>query len=307
MSTIPTHDAALGLGQARDYLKLHFIIFLWGVTGVLGDLIELPAIELVLYRCAIASITLALILRHQLRIDWRGLVELTATGGLIALHWILFFFAVKIANVSVCMVGMATVSLWTAILEPILLPRAVMRRGDLLFGTAVIAAVALVVGTQLDQAVGFAVAIGSAFVAAIFSILNGRFAQTIPHRVIACYEMMGATITCAICLPVSAMWLSEGVGLDLVPSVWDWVFLMVLATVCTVYAYSEYVELLKRLSVFTINFANNLEPVYGVLLGAILLKDYESLGIGFYIGAFSIAMLVLLHTGLSRRKPVPVG
>jgi len=291
---------------SRDYLKLHFIVFMWGFTSVLGELIDLPAIELVLFRCVIASLTLGAILRQHLWIAARDMLQLLAVGCLIGLHWVLFFLAVKIANVSVCMVGIATVSLWTAILEPLMLPAAKFRRGDLLFGFAVIVAVAMIVQSELEHAIGFAVAISSAFVAAIFSILNSPFAKRIRHRVIAFYEMVGAAIFCAMCLPISALWLSDERGLDLQPSLKDFAYLVLLAVVCTVYAFSEYVELLKRMSVFTINFANNLEPVYGMSMGALLFADYQSLGASFYIGAVAIGLLVLHHTTLSRRKPVAV-
>ncbi|TWU41167.1 EamA-like transporter family protein [Novipirellula aureliae] len=290
----------------RDYLKLHFIVFMWGFTSVLGELIDLPAIELVLYRCVIASLTLGIILRQRVLIAGRDRLQLLAVGCLIGLHWVLFFLAVKIANVSVCMVGMATISLWTAILEPLMLPNTRFRRGDLLFGFAVILAVAMIVQSELEHWVGFAVAIFSALVAAVFSILNSPFAQRVRHRVIAFYEMAGAALFCALCLPISAFWLSDGRGLDLQPSLTDFAYLVLLSVVCTVYAFSEYVELLKRLSVFTINFANNLEPVYGMAMGALLFADHRSLGTSFYVGAIAIGVLVLHHTTLSRRKPVAV-
>jgi drug/metabolite transporter (DMT)-like permease len=290
----------------RDYFKLHFIILLWGFTSVLGELIELPATEIVLFRCLIATLTLAVLSGRRVILATGDAVRLTLIGALIGLHWVLFFLAVKISNVSVCMVGVATVSLWTSVLEPLMLSSAKFRRGDFVFGMLIIAAVASIVGSETDHAVGFAVSITSAFVAAVFSILNASFARRLDHRVIACYEMGGAFLFCALCLPISARWLSDGVGLDLRPSLFDAMCLVVLAVVCTVYAYSEYVELLKRMSVFTINFANNLEPVYGMLMGALFFADYQSLGTGFYVGATAIAGLVLLHTRLERRKPTAV-
>ncbi|EMB18562.1 DMT family transporter [Rhodopirellula europaea] len=295
------------LGEPRDYLKLHFLVFVWGFTGALGELIQLPVVEIVLFRSAIASVVLAWIVRKSWRVPARRALAMLATGGLIGLHWVLFFLAVKVANVSVCMVGIATVSLWTALLEPLMIRGRKLRRMDLVFGVCVIAAVAVIFQSELQYAGGFLIAIVAAFTAAVFSILNGRFAVTTPHRVISLYEMIGACGFCAACLPLSAFYLSEGQGLDLVPSPSDFGWLLVLAVVCTVYAYSEYVSLLKRLSVFTINFANNLEPVYGMILGAILFGDYRTLGVGFYLGATAIAFLVLAHTGWSRRKRLPIG
>ncbi|WP_047815967.1 DMT family transporter [Rhodopirellula islandica] len=295
------------LGEPRDYLKLHFLVFVWGFTGAMGELIRLPAVEIVLFRSAIASVVLAWMVRRSWRVPTRRAFAMLATGCLIGAHWVLFFFAVKVANVSVCMVGIATVSLWTALLEPLMIRGRKLRRMDLIFGMGVIAAVAVIFQSELQYAGGFLIAITAALAAAVFSILNGRFAVTTPHRVISLYEMIGACVFCAACLPISALYLSEGQGLDLLPSPSDFAWLLVLAVVCTVYAYSEYVSLLKRLSVFTINFANNLEPVYGMILGAILFGDYQTLGVGFYVGATAIAFLVLAHTGMSRRKRLPIG
>jgi drug/metabolite transporter (DMT)-like permease len=295
------------LGEPRDYLKLHFLVFVWGFTGAMGELIHLPAVEIVLFRSAIASVVLAWMVRTSWRVPTRRAMAMLATGCLIGAHWVLFFLAVKVANVSVCMVGVATVSLWTALLEPVMIPHRKLRPMDLLFGIGVIAAVAMIFQSELQYAGGFLIAITAAIAAAVFSILNGRFATTTPHRVISLYEMVGACVFCAACLPLSAFYLSEGQGLDLVPSPSDFVWLLILAVVCTVYAYSEYVSLLKCLTVFTINFANNLEPVYGMILGAVLFGDYQTLGVGFYVGATAIAALVLMHTGMSRRKRLPIG
>lgn len=294
-------------GEPRDYLKLHFLVFLWGFTGVLGELIDLPSIELVFYRCLLASVTLGVMLRRKLNVPFRRAVVMFATGGIIGLHWVLFFLAVKVANVSVCMVGAATVSLWTALLEPLMLRGRVIRRMDLVFGVLVIGAVALIFQSETQYALGFTIAIGAAIAAATFSIINGVFVKHTPHRVITWYELTGACVFCAICLPLSARWLSEGRGLDLVPGPMDWIWLIVLAEVCTVYAYSEYISLLKKMSVFTVNFANNLEPVYGIILGGVILGDYQHLGVGFYVGAALIALLVLAYTGMSRRKRLTIG
>jgi len=296
----------LGTSHRRDYVKLHFIVFLWGMTAILGRAIDLPAVEVVTYRVGMAAAVLAVIMRRGLRIPRLAAVQLTATGGLIGLHWILFFLAVKISNVSVCMVGVATVSLWTAIVEPLLIRGRRVQPMDLAFGICVIGAVALIFQSQLKFANGFLVAIAAAMVGAIFSVINGLFAQRYDHRTITFYEMVGAFVFCVLCLPISARWLSGGRGIDLVPTAWDLANLIILATMCTVYAYSEYVELLKRMSVFTVNFANNLEPVYGMILAAIIFGEYETLDWRFYAGASAIAILVLAQSQMKRRKPSSV-
>jgi hypothetical protein len=44
-----------------------------------------------------------------------------------------------------------------------------------------------------------------------------------------------------------------------------------------------------------VNLAINLEPVYGIALAFVLLKEYRELGSGFYIGALFILLAVLLE------------
>lgn len=290
----------------RDYLKLHFLIVCWGFTAILGELIRLPAMEVVLYRSGIAAVVLALWISWNnagvplSSIPKRRTWAMIGTGGLIGAHWTLFFLAVKVANVSVCMIGIATISLWTALMEPLMVKDHGWRRVDLVFGVLIIFAVAFIFQAEMQYALGFVIAIASAIFAAIFSVINGRFAKSTPHRHIAFWEMVGACLTCIICLPLSASVMTDGAGLDMIPSLTDAAYLFVLATVCTVYAYTQYVELLRRLSVFTVNFANNLEPVYGMFLGAVLLGDHKTLGPSFYLGATLIASCVLAHSFWSR-------
>ena len=285
----------------RDFLKLHLIIMLWGFTAILGKVIDMPALEVVLYRTTIAAACLLLMLRRAAGVSLGIAARLITTGAVIGLHWVLFFLSAKVANVSVCMVAMATISLWTALLEPLMLRGRRLRGLDVMFGVIVIGAVAFIFQSELRYSNGFLIGLGSAMAAAVFSIINGTFASHFHHRVIALYEMIGAALFCAIAIPISARLSSAGGEINLLPSAMDAALLFVLAIVCTVYAYSEYVELLKRLSVFTVNFANNLEPVYGMILGAVLLQDHRNVGPRFYLGATIIVSAVVCYPLLRRR------
>jgi len=279
----------------RDHLKLQGVVILWGFTAVLGALIMLPAPEIVVFRTAIASVILVLILRRKLRIPLRDALNFTATGLVIGAHWVTFFLAVKVANVSICMVGMATLSLWTAILEPMIVRGRRFRPIDLVFGAVVIIGVSMIFKSESEYSAGFLIAIFSAFFASIFSVINSFHIKKAGPYLITCYEMMGACLFATISLPFLVH------ELDLVPSFMDWAYLFLLGGLCTVVAFSEYVNLLKRFSVFTINFMNNLEPVYGILLAALILKDYQHLGPGFYVGASVIVIAISLYPLVRRR------
>ncbi|SMP65390.1 Permease of the drug/metabolite transporter (DMT) superfamily [Neorhodopirellula lusitana] len=286
--------------RRRDYFKLHCIILLWGFTAVLGKLVELPSLEVVFIRSGIATLVLAVMLRSRLSIARNLPLPILANGALIGLHWVTFFASAKVANVSVCMVGMATISLWTALLEPILIRGRRIRWDELFFGAVLVAAVYWIFRGDAFQndpnlPTGLLLSISSAIVAALFSIFNGMLATQADHRVIVAYEMAGASVFCGVVMILSAFSGWPNAAEYSMPTAIDWLWLVVLAVVCTVYAFSEYVELLNRLTVFTINFANNLEPIYGILLGALVFQDHEQVDFSFYAGAILIAVCVALQ------------
>jgi drug/metabolite transporter (DMT)-like permease len=287
-----------------DYFKLHFVIVLWGLTAVLGNLVDLSATQLVFYRSGLAAIVLAAVLRLRLKVSPRDAVMLFGNGMILGGHWILFFLAVKISSVSVCMIGMATVSFWTALLEPMLNARVAFKPINLMLGLIAACGVGLIYGSQPQFHAGIVVAVVSAWLACLFSIFNGRLFHRAPANVVVTYQMAGSALLCAIGLVIS-----KARGWNLASEPWvppeaQWIWITILVLVCTIYAYRVYVALLQRLSVFTINFANNLEPVYGIALGALLFQDHQDLTVSFYVGAAVIILSVMAQPWLSRQ---PIG
>lgn len=285
---------------AQDFLKLHFVVFLWGFTAVLGKLIELPSLQIVLLRSAAAALFLLLFLGRRASLQTGLAWALIGNGALIGLHWVLFFAAAKISNISICMVGMATVSLWTALLEPVLLDRGKVKPLNLSLGLVIIAAVATIFRSETGHSLGLAVSVMSAWTAALFSTLNGRFARLADRRVVVMYEMAGSAVFCGL---VIGVWVLSGLA-DVprwTPRPAEWLWLAILVFVCTIYAYDQYVSLLRRLTVYTINFANNLEPIYGIILGALLFGDHRFLSSGFYASAAVIVAAVIFQPILTAR------
>jgi len=282
----------------RDHLKLQIIVILWGFTAVLGELITLSAAALVTWRCGIAALSLLLWIREGIRIPPRQALLFVITGFIIGGHWITFFLAVKVAKVSICMIGVATLSLWTAILEPLIIKERRFRTLDLFFGTIIVAGVAIIYRSEIEYSHGLLIAIFSAFLAAVFSIINSFHVSHAHHLVITFYEMIGASFFASLFVLTSHGTIPLPAG----PT--DWIWLVILSVFCTVVAYSQYIELLKRLSVFTINFANNLEPVYGIALAALILQEHKNLNAGFFLGAAVIVISVSLYP-IVRKKLYP--
>lgn len=286
----------------KDHIKLHWVVILWGFTAILGRLINLESTVIVTYRVASAGLMLAILivcLKIPRNVVARDRIKLTANGLLLGLHWTLFFLAVEIANVSVCMIGMATATLWTAFLEPLLIKERRFHAYNVAIGVVMIGAIAIIAGGEFDYMQGLLVAVASAGIATTFSIFNSRFSRNHHHYIIALYQMVGATLFCTVV--IALITLTRGDLPNLIPSLADAGWLLLLASFCTVYAYAQYIELLKRLTVFTIHLAYNLEPVYGIILAALFFKEHQQLGSMFYLGSAIILLTVVAHPFIVRR------
>ncbi len=290
----------------RDYLKLHLVILLWGLTAVLGKSIDMSATQVVLIRSVVASAILFAVFPDRAVIPRKQMVALVATGFLLGFHCMMFFLSVKIANVSICMIGAATIAFWTALLEPLLVRKVKFQWTNLLLGCAVILAVYWIYHNETQFHHGLLVALVAAVLATLFSIANGLFAGKIDEQSVVMYELAGAAIFCSAAVVVGNVFGWELVSDRWLPTPKECIWFAVLILGGTILAYQMYVELLRRLSVFTINFANNLEPVYGITLGAIVFGDHRLLGADFYWGTAVILAVVILQPLLTRRQSVPV-
>jgi len=286
----------------RDYLKLHFIVLLWGFTAILGKLLTVPPVELVFWRTLLASAGLAglLLARKQAwRIPAGQVVRLMCVGALVATHWITFFLAARLSSVSVCLAGLATLALWTSLLEPLLLWRRI-RAYEVGLGLITMVGLYLVSQAELDQLLGLGVAVASAGLSALFSVLNAKLIKQHPPLRLTFYEMLGACASIALFFPVYSRFFTQGKGLQLAWHGYDWLWLGLLAGVCSVYAFSTSVELMKRLSPFAVNLTINLEPVYGIAMAVLVFGSQERMATGFYIGTLLIVFSVLIHPLVAR-------
>jgi drug/metabolite transporter (DMT)-like permease len=296
------------MSETRSYVLLHFIVLIWGFTAILGKLISLPPVEVVFYRTAIAAVALFILLalwKRPMRFDDpRIYLFLLGTGGLVAIHWILFFLSARVANVSVCLAGLATCSLWTAFIEPLYYRRKV-KGFEVFLGALGVLGMVVIFQVEFKYWVGLLLAILSAFISSVFTIINAEFVRRDRDPfVITLYEMVGAFLFVLIYLPFYQ--LQSG------PFVWlgwnlDVLWLAILAIVCTVYAYSASVKLMKRISPFTMNLTVNMEPIYGIILALVIFGSSEEMSGGFYLGTGLILTSVLAYPVINRlqsRKPL---
>ena len=226
----------------------------------------------------------------------KELLQIVGVGVLISLHWILFFWSAKVSTASVCLAGMATTSLWTAFIDPLVNKKAV-KLYEVALGLLVISGLAVIFQFESGYILGLVMAVGSAFLSALFSVFNGRLTQRHSPYQITLYEMGAASLVALVFLPIYA-YFNEST----IQWAWkgdDWFWLLILGGVCTVYAFSVSVELMKRLPVFSINLTINLEPVYGIILAVVIFGEKEKMTDQFYLGTGIILISVLMYPVLN--------
>lgn len=286
----------------RDFIELHFIVFIWGFTAILGVLISTSPLVLVFWRTFFTALTLAVLLwytRIPLALPLSDVMKLSFTGLIIALHWTTFFYSARISNVSVCLAGLSTVSLWTSFIDPAI-NKTRIKPFEVILGGIVILGIYSIYFFQGNYWMGLLVGIVSAFLSALFSVFNARLVKRLHAYTITFYEMASA---CAcMLLGLFIMYASGNMSWEsMFPSNKDTGWILVLALLCTVYPFSASVELMKRLSAYAVNLTVNLEPVYGIVLAIVLLGENKVLNTGFYLGTGLILSSVLLYPWLNRR------
>lgn len=286
-----------------DYFKLHFIVFLWGFSAILGKLVSIPAVEMVFYRVILAAIGMGAVIfltKGQFRVSSADLIRLFLVGIIVALHWILFFASARVSNVSVSLVGFATNSLWAALMEP-WFTKSRIKPFEIVLGLVVLVGLYIIFSFNFEYRAGLALGVLAGFTSSLFAIFNSLLVKRIPARTISFYEMIGAFIGVSLFLPVYQMTFAPGNTLHLAPTFMDLVYIVLLAGVCSVYAYTVGVELMKRIPVFMMQLTLNLEPVYGIIMAVIIFGQQEEMTMNFYIGTFVIFSAVLAYPFLKKR------
>ncbi len=289
---------------------LHLVILAWAFTAVLGKLIGLPAPDMVVWRTALATLgfaALAAFLRSPLRLSRRDACVVGGVGLLLGLHWVLFFLSARLATASVSLAAMPTMMIWCSLLEPLVNGTRRWSGVELLVGLVVIGAVWMIYGFEPGHWLGFTTGIASAFVASFYAVANKQIAGSFPFATLCAWQLGGACAASWLTLP-----LIEGRILPGIPGPRDLAWLLLFAFGCTVLPYAAFVYVVRRLSVFTINVVYNLEPLYGILLAALVFGSCERMTPGFYAGAgiliaavFAVPWLQRWAAGPRRSGPGP--
>ena len=280
---------------SQAYFFLHLSVALYGFTAILGKLIQLPGTLIVVYRMSIAVISLCLfpgILRSIRQIPQRARWKIAGIGVLVMLHWVTFYESIKYGNASITLSCFATTALFTSLIEPWVLRRP-FRWYELLLSGSVIGGFIFMFGFIEDRYfTGIIIALVSALLAATFSVLTKTVVGAYDARSITLIQFVGGL---GILLPFLPIYLHFFPSPKILPSQSDWIYLFILALVCTTFAYVITLKALKYLSAFTINLSLNLEPIYGILMAIFILQENKELNRGFYLGVIIIFITVLLY------------
>lgn len=282
-----------------NLLLLHLTVFVWGFTGVIGKLISLDALSLVWYRTLIAVISLGIIGLFYLdfkKMKFDALFQLLLTGVVIGLHWLSFFYAIKISNVSITLACLSASSFFTALLDP-LINKTRLKIYQIILGLIVIAALLLIFNLESKYRMGIFISLISAFLSSLFTVLNGTFVKKYRTITIAWFELVGAFILVSIFIFISGNFNDNFFKI----SSYDFQWLFLLGTVCTAFAYVAGVYVLKQINPFTVSLTVNLEPVYGIVIAYLIFRESETMTTGFYLGALAIIATLIANAYLANR------
>lgn len=278
----------------KAFFQLHFAVIIAGFTAILGKLIELNEALLTFYRMLLSAAILGafLLLKKQFeKISFKNILKLFGIGAIISLHWVTFYGSIKYSNVSVSVTCLSTIGFFTSFFEPLIMRRKV-DFVEVFLGILAIAGVYLIFNFYPEYKTGIAFGLVSAMLACIFPILNKRILNTTSPNTVTLYEMTGGFLALCILIP---FYLHFFPAAYFFPTFSDWMWLLLLAGVCTVFAFNLSLNALKHISAFTTNLTYNFEPVYSIILAFIIFKENKFLGSGFYFGFALILLAVTLQ------------
>ena len=283
------------------YILLHFVVLLLGFTAILGKLITVDAVNLVFYRTAIATITsllFAFIYRAKLKLVFSSQIKLMLIGLLVGLHWITFFGAIKMSNVCVTLACLGVSTLFTAIFEPISQKRRISRV-EVFVGILVAFGLATVFNFEIRYYQGIILGVISFIIAGVFSVLNKNVSHLYDALTINFYEMLGACISIFVYLI-----LMGGLQTPLKISSNNWIWLAILGVLCTSFAFTATIWIMKKMSAYDVVLAINIEPIYGIAFAYLIFGQDEKMTPGFYAGVILILISVFLFPYMKRRFSV---
>ncbi len=282
----------------KHFLLLHLIVFIWGFSPILGRYITVDAWALVWYRILITLVVMLAYLKitkHQFKVSKKQFWQLSGIGIIIMIHWLAFYGAIKVSNVSVTMVAFSTGTLFSSIIEPILFKRRI-RLYEVVIGFVIIAAIAMIFSIETKYWLGILLGILAAFTSSLFGVFNGILSHQLKPGIISFYELSAAFIGLTCVLFYNQSFNQLFFHLDQASIIG----LLLLSLVCTVFPFIKAVDLAKHISPYTIVLTVNLETVYGIIWAILFFHENNEVKPSFYIGVLIILMAIFLNSYLKK-------
>ena len=289
------------LEKYKYHIWLHITVLIFGLTGVLGKLIQTDSYLLVWYRVGIALIALLgyfFITKHPLKIEKKLLGKILLVGVIIAVHWVTFFEAIKQSNVSVALVCFSSSTLFTSLIEPLYFKRRI-KAYELVFGLLIIIGLYFIFSFEFKYITGMILSVFSAALASWFTVLNGKLIKETNARNISFYELLGAFVIVSIYLVITnGGFNSTGFSIPVSDIKW----LLILGLLCTSFAFIVSVEVMKKISPYTVTISVNLEPIYSILLALLIWPESETMTFGFYMGTLIVIATIFLNAVFKKKS-----
>ena len=285
----------------KHFIHLHFLVFIAGFTAVLGELITNTSVSIVWHRMIIASlitIFFMLVKKKKIKISFNQFLKYSFLGLIIALHWITFFEGIEQSNISVTLAMFSTAAFFTSFLEPLFFKRKIIFY-EIILGLLVVVGVFLIFKSEFNYVNGIILGLFSALFASIFSVLNGVMIKNNSAITISFYEFTSGVAFISIYL-----FITENMDSLLIENFLslNYLYIFLLGSVCTAYAFIASVYLLKYITPYSVVLTYNLEPIYGIILALIFFGDNEKMSTQFYIGLFIILTSVLINMYVKKRS-----
>jgi drug/metabolite transporter (DMT)-like permease len=285
-------------GLNKHFLLLHVIVFIWGFSPILGRYITVDTWQLVWFRILITVAVMFVYLKltkHDFKISRKHFWQLTGIGIIIMVHWLAFYGAIKVSNVSVTMVAFSTGTLFSSIIEPVFFRRKV-RMYEMVIGLIIIAAIALIFSIETQYWLGIVLGIFAAFTSSVFGVLNGIMAHKMRSGIISFYELSAALLGLTVYILCLGKFETKFFVLDQASIIG----LLLLSLVCTVFPFITSVNLSKFISPYTIVLTVNLETVYGIIWAILFFKENKEVQPSFYLGVVIILLAIFLNSYLKK-------
>lgn len=278
----------------QNILELNLAMLFISTSGALGRYIDMPVPVIIGFRALFAMILLFLYCR------WKGISFSTSShdrpmilvsGVLMGVHWITYFYALKLSNVAIGMLSIFTYPVITALLEPVLL-RTKFQKIHLLLALLVLVGIYFLV-PDLDYRNDYTKAVIFGVVSAVCYALRNIIAKTkitnYNGSVIMWYQLVVVSV---ILLPFLFI-------MDSSPIKDQWIPTVTLALLTTAIGHTMFLGSFKKFSITTASIISSVQPIYGIIIGMIFLNEIPELST--VVGGSLILISVIVESVRSYR------